>query len=249
MVMTLASPRIDFAFNKLFGVAENKELLIALINAVVSDAAQVTDIILLNPYNDEDYRAGRTPLVIASILDIKATDKNGSQYNIELQVAGQVHYNQRILEEYSRQYPEGLVKSNYFGKPKKIISINLLNFNSFNDSSNFHHVFKLLNVSSHRRDIEDLELHFIELSKCDDDLSHIKTTLERWVNFLKKASSYNHKTFPPILKEVPAIEKAFEKLRTLSFDDDEREIYDARVKWMRDEAGIIRTAEIRDSQR
>ena len=45
------SPRIDIAFKKIFGVEENKDLLISLINSIVSEEDQVSSVTLLNPYN------------------------------------------------------------------------------------------------------------------------------------------------------------------------------------------------------
>ena len=47
--MTLISPRVDIAFKKIFGVEENKDLLISLINSIVSAEDQVLDVTLLNP--------------------------------------------------------------------------------------------------------------------------------------------------------------------------------------------------------
>ena len=38
------SPRVDIAFKKIFGVEENKDLLISLINSVVSQQDQVADL-------------------------------------------------------------------------------------------------------------------------------------------------------------------------------------------------------------
>jgi hypothetical protein len=38
------NPRVDFAFKKLFGTEENKDLLISLINAIVSEPDQVADL-------------------------------------------------------------------------------------------------------------------------------------------------------------------------------------------------------------
>lgn len=45
------NPRVDIAFKKIFGIKENKDLLISLINSIVGKADQVTDVTLLNPYN------------------------------------------------------------------------------------------------------------------------------------------------------------------------------------------------------
>ena len=43
------NPRVDIAFKKLFGIEENKNLLISLINSTVGVEDQVVDIKSLNP--------------------------------------------------------------------------------------------------------------------------------------------------------------------------------------------------------
>ena len=48
-VMCKINPRVDFAFKKLFGSEENKDLLISLINAIVSEEEQVVEVELKNP--------------------------------------------------------------------------------------------------------------------------------------------------------------------------------------------------------
>jgi hypothetical protein len=45
--MSIVSRRVDIAFKKIFGVEENKDLLISLINSIVSEEDQVSDITLL----------------------------------------------------------------------------------------------------------------------------------------------------------------------------------------------------------
>ena len=65
--MEKISPRVDVAFKKIFGVEENKDLLISLINSIVGKEDQVLDITLLNPYNPQNFRQDKL-----SIIDIKA---------------------------------------------------------------------------------------------------------------------------------------------------------------------------------
>ncbi len=60
--------RVDIAFKKLFGVEENKDLLISLINSIVSKKDQVLDITLLNPYTSKDFYKQKL-----SVLDIVAS--------------------------------------------------------------------------------------------------------------------------------------------------------------------------------
>src|SRR3990167_11047012 len=189
------------------------------------------------PYNHKEHATDKL-----SILDIKATDKHGRQYNIEMQITDQVYYNQRALYYWSRFYTSQLKEGSSFSDLKKTISINVLNFNYFDEEPAYHNIFQLLHVDSHKNYFEDLELHFIELNKCDNDLSKVKTTLDRWVNFLKKAHNYDQQNFPSQLKTDPSINKAFQQLTKLSLDQDEREIYEARLKWLRDETAALQKA-------
>ena len=68
--MCRINPRVDFAFKKLFGSEENKDLLISLLNAILCEPEPIVDLELKNPYNLADYKAGKM-----SILDIKALDE------------------------------------------------------------------------------------------------------------------------------------------------------------------------------
>ena len=79
--MEKITPRVDIAFKKIFGVEENKDLLISLINSIVSDEDQILEATLLNPYNPKNFRNDKL-----SILDIKAKGDNGRRFNIEIQI-------------------------------------------------------------------------------------------------------------------------------------------------------------------
>ncbi|MCB1073711.1 MAG: PD-(D/E)XK nuclease family transposase, partial [Chlamydiia bacterium] len=61
------NPRVPLSFKKIFGTEGNKDLLISLINSIVGEEDQVVDIILLNPYNQKNFKNDKL-----SILDIKA---------------------------------------------------------------------------------------------------------------------------------------------------------------------------------
>ncbi len=88
--MEKISPRIDIAFKKIFGVEENKDLLISLINSIVSPADKVADVILLNPYNAKNFTKDKL-----SILDIKAQGLDGKKFNIEIQITDEADYDKR----------------------------------------------------------------------------------------------------------------------------------------------------------
>ena len=73
--MSRLNPRVDIAFKKIFGVEENKDLLISLVNSILTKKDQVKD--LTHPYNPQNFHNDKL-----SILDIKALD--AKLINIEM---------------------------------------------------------------------------------------------------------------------------------------------------------------------
>jgi predicted transposase/invertase (TIGR01784 family) len=101
--MEKISPRVDLAFKKIFGVEENKDLLISLINSIVGQDDQVEDITLLNPYNPKNFRQDKL-----SILDIKAKGIDVKRFNIEIQISDEADYDKRALYYWAKLYTEQL---------------------------------------------------------------------------------------------------------------------------------------------
>ncbi len=142
-MMQQLNPRVDFAFKKLFGSEENKAILIAFINAILPPEEQIAEVELLNPYN-QPARVGEK----LSILDIKAVDKQGRRYNIEMQVTDQVHYNQRALYYWAKFYSEQLLQGKPFSDLNTTISTHILNSHYFADPA-YHPALQLLTTRPH----------------------------------------------------------------------------------------------------
>ena len=234
--MCRLNPRVDFAFKKLFGSEENKDILISFINSIIDEEDQIEDLILKNPYNAKKFKDDKL-----SILDVKAVDQTGTWFNIEMQITDQEYYDKRALYYWSRLYTEQLESGVNYDQLEKTIVINLLNFNCL-EEDNYHNVYKLLNCDSQAELINHLEIHFIELDKYDKDLTDVRTTLDRWTDFLKKAHQYNKNKIPSQLSEIQSIEKAIKVLDTMYLNEDERDVYEARLKWLRDEEMALRKA-------
>ena len=105
------NPRVDIAFKKIFGVEENKDLLISLINAVMSAEDQVKEIELLNPYNIKDFKRDKL-----SVLDIKAKSVDGRRFNIEIQVTDEADYDKRALYYWAKLYAEQLKEGDDYSR-------------------------------------------------------------------------------------------------------------------------------------
>ena len=97
--MERISPRVDIAFKKIFGVEENTDLLISLINSIVGEEDQVEEVTLLNPYNAKNFKQDKL-----SILNIKAKGRDGKRYNIEIQISDEADYDKRALYYCAKLY-------------------------------------------------------------------------------------------------------------------------------------------------
>ncbi|MEM6338779.1 MAG: Rpn family recombination-promoting nuclease/putative transposase [Pseudomonadota bacterium] len=260
MVTTMINitPKVDIVFKKLFGVEENKDLLISLINSIVSEEDQVEDIKLLNPYNLQDY-----PIEKLSILDIKAKSKSGERYNIEIQIRDAKNYSKRALYNWAGLYKEQLKRGDGYEELKKAIGIHILNFVSIPGTDKYHNKFNMKNQDNEAVYFKEIELHTIELKKFAENktgqklsedeevnlfLGKIKTSLDRWVAFLSRCDLLESDKFPSSLKN-PELEKALSVLNVMSFDEKEREIYEGHLRWLRDEADAVLKAEEKGEKR
>ena len=154
--MTRISPKVDIAFKKIFGVEENKDLLISLINSIVSKEDQVSDVILLNPYNPQNFTRDKL-----SILDIKAQGLDGKRFNIEIQISDEADYDKRALYYWAKLYTEQLKSSQGYDKLCKAIGIHILNFISIPEVDKYHNIFHITEKESGEAYFKDLEFFLL----------------------------------------------------------------------------------------
>lgn len=241
--MCKLNPKVDFTFKKLFGSEENKSILIAFINSVISEENRVVNIELKNPYNISNYRKGKM-----TILDIKAVDKKGIWYDIEMQIVEQGFYDKRALYYWSKVYSNQIESGDDFDLLRKTIGINILDFNYLKEED-FHNVYKIYNQKSKEEFSDLFEMHFIELNKFKKDYSDVTTALDRWVSFLNKAYEIDKDKIPKELETDENIKKAIEKLDIMYLDKEEREIYENDLKALRIHRAEIKTAEKKAEKR
>jgi len=224
--MCYINPRVDFAFKKLFGSEENKDLLIALINAIVSEEDQVADLELRNPYNLVDYRAGKL-----SILDIKAYSRLGCWYNVEMQISEDLNFDKRAIYYWAKLVTEQLSEGMMFKQLLKTVSINILDFNFVPDPERFHNCYKIINTATGKDDyLHDMfELHYIELRKFKKGYSELTNALDRWSTFLTRAHELDKNRIPVELGGDSAIVKAIGAVDRM-FNEEERSVYQVRLQ-------------------
>lgn len=243
--MERISPRVDLAFKKIFGVEENKDLLISLINSIVGAEDQVSDVTLLNPYNPKNFKTDKL-----SILDIKATNQDGKRFNIEIQISDEADYDKRALYYWAKIYTEQLKVAEDYSKLSKAIGIHILNFTSIPEVKKYHNVFHITEKETGLLYFKDLELHTIELKKfsdnSDEELADIvlkvKNALDMWLAFLTRNDLLIADSLPKELNDAN-LKKAINVLSVMNFTPEEREAYEDHLKWLRIEANTLKKYE------
>ena len=243
--MQKITPRVDIAFKKIFGVEENKDLLILLINSIVSPEDQISTVTLLNPYNAKNFKKDKL-----SILDIKAESADGKKFNIEIQIADEADYNKRALYYWAKLYTAQLQEADDYGKLAKAIGIHILNFTSIPESDKYHNVFHITEKDKGIKYFKDLELHTIELKKFTDSVSNeiadvvakMKTGLDIWVAFLTKYNLFDKDHLPKNLENT-GLKKALNVLEVMNFSEEEREGYENHLKWLQIQTNTIKNYE------
>ncbi|HQS83539.1 MAG: hypothetical protein B7Y25_05905 [Alphaproteobacteria bacterium 16-39-46] len=243
--MDKITPRVDIAFKKIFGVEENKDLLISLINSIVGEEDQVNEVTLLNPYNPKNFKKDKL-----SILDIKAKGEDGKRFNIEIQISDEADYDKRALYYWAKLYTDQLKVAEDYSSLSKAIGIHILNFTSIPSVKKYHNVFHVKEKESGIPYFKDLELHTIELKKFSEDsreelsdiVAKVKNALDMWVAFLTRHDLLNKDHLPPELDNED-LKKALTVLDVMNFGEEEREIYEGHLKWLRVEANTLKKSE------
>ena len=238
VTMCKLNPKIDLVFKKIFGTEHNKNILKSLINSILPQNEQVVELTIKNPYNEADFVGDKL-----SIVDIKATDENGKYYDIEIQIKEQKYYGKRAIFYHSEIYGNQLGEGDTYDKLRKTIIISILDFDYFlNDKRHFRRCcYKDFETGELYLELDYADLYFIELHKFKNDLKNIKTTLDRWITFLNKATEYEKDTLPSELNE-PEIIQAFDIIEAMNLNTKEREYYEAEKKVMRDRDAQLLTA-------
>lgn len=242
--MFKVNPRVDLAFKKIFGVEENKDLLISLVNSIISEKDRILEVTLLNPYNPKNFKTDKL-----SILDIKAKSESGKRYNIEIQVTDEADYDKRALYYWAKMYTEQLKEVADYSELNKTIGIHILNFTSITDTNEYHNAFQLKEIKNGLVYFKDIELHTIELNKfaknpkeeLSDVVKKVKNALDIWLAFLTRNDLLNKDNLPKELDNKD-LKKALTVLEIMNFSEEERNAYEDRLKWLRIEANTLKKA-------
>jgi len=240
--LKFADPKNDLAFKKIFGNEKHKNILISFLNAVLDFTGdkEIVDVELVNPY-----QVPKIPELKETILDIKAKNKSGESFIVEMQKKDVGDFTKRSLYYTSKAYVTQLDKGKDYSKLKKVYFIGILNFNIF-ENKNYISRHLIINQETSTQDLKDFEFTFIELPKFDKKLNELNSVLDKWIYFIKNAE--NLEMIPKEFKNQE-FKEAFEIAKQTAWNKDELEVYEYIALKEADEINALRTAEKKGLQK
>ncbi|MEQ9356649.1 Rpn family recombination-promoting nuclease/putative transposase [Coleofasciculus chthonoplastes] len=242
--MRFISPKVDYAFKKIFGSEQSKEILISFLNAIVYDGDQVIkDLTIVNPYNP-----GQTLSLKDTYLDVKAVLADRSIVVIEMQIASMAAFNKRVAYNLAKAYANQLVKGEDYPRLNPAMAVTITDFILFQETEDVINKF-VFQEKEKKFEIlnQELQLIFLELPKFKKTLSELKSLTDKWIYFLREAAMLED--IPESLGEVSEIKWALNLASQANMTVEELDIVDRRGMMLQDEKGRIIYAEQKGEQK
>jgi predicted transposase/invertase (TIGR01784 family) len=240
--MIFINPKIDFAFKKIFGSEDSKDILISFLNALIYEAQPVIQSIeILDPYVAPKIRG-----IKDTYLDIKAKiidSETGEERSviIEMQVLNIQGFEKRILYNAAKSYSIQLKKGQGYELLNPVIALTITDFVMFADLPNVTSRF-VLKEKDFLIDypIYDIELIFVELPKFKKNLADLETIIDKWLFFLNNARKLQD--VPSTMDNIPELKKAFYIANQANLNLDELAEQEKSEIFIQDQRGAITKA-------
>ena len=219
----LMSPKVDYCFKELLVYSEiRKGFIAAILNKDPEEIAETTLMPTILSKDTEDGKYG--------ILDVRVRMKNGSQMDLEMQVAPFEFWNNWVIFYLSKMYAEQVKEGDKYKNLKPCIQVSILNFNLFHEDRTCFREIAFCDLTTKQKYTDLLEIYVLELKKLPPEQKE-EPLIIKWMRFLAAES---REDFEKMAGEDNYINEAYEVLQKLSADERKRLEYEARQKAIRD---------------
>ena len=232
--MIFINPKTDYAFKKIFGSSQSKEILISFLNALIYEGnSTIEDLEIINPNLPPKLEGLKD-----TYLDVKATLSDGTLVIIEMQVLNVQSFGKRVLYNAAKTYAFQLEAAQGYRLLKPVIALTITDFEMFPDSEQLVSRFVFKEVDKNFVYPENhLDLVFVELPKFTKELGQLETLADKWIYFMKNATSLT--SIPETMDSIPEIHEAFNIANQASLSREEVEDLDRREQFIYDQQGAI----------
>ena len=228
--------RNDYAFKRVFGTEENKDVLQDLLECILDIPPD--DIAGLELLDKEFHKELLSEKL--GILDIKLRLKDGTFVDIEIQNNWYFDFPERTLYYWSKMYNEGIKQGQDYTKLPKCITINLVG-KGFNKNKRLHNKYLVLEQDTKEPLVSKLEIHILNLEKArllkEGQYKNSKT--KRLLNWLKFIETDDWEVRNMLAQESQMMRKANDTITIMEMSPKDKWLYDSRMKYEHDRASCI----------
>jgi len=243
---TFADPKTDFAFKRIFGSEEHKDVLVAFLNNMLDldEPRRIVTVELLPPEQ-------RPPIaeLKLSIVDVKCTDAHGVTYVVEMQVLQVEGFEKRVVYNVAKAYVNQIGRGGGYPSLNDVVGITICDFELWPDTDARRvpmlSRWRMTEQQTGAKELGQIQLVFLELPKYDVSRPP-QTMVEKWAYFFREADSLV--VVPEVLAEHPFID-ALDAARTAAFTASEWDAYILAGIAIQNERGALSVAEKRGEQR
>ncbi|MEG4484045.1 Rpn family recombination-promoting nuclease/putative transposase [Microcoleus sp. D2_18a_B4] len=232
--MIFINPKTDYAFKKIFGSSESKEILISFLNALIYEGnPTIQELEIINQNLPRQLESLKD-----TYLDVTAKLDDGTLVIIEILVLNVQYSGNRVLYNAATTYAFQLQRGEGYRMLKPLIALTITDFEMFRNSPNLISRFVYKEVKSNLNYPEDaMNLVFIELPKFHKEASQLETLTDKWIYFMKYARILSE--VPETIDSVPEIHKAFDLANQARLSREEVEVLERREQFIHDQQGVI----------
>ncbi|WP_226590301.1 Rpn family recombination-promoting nuclease/putative transposase [Microseira wollei] len=232
--MMFINPKTDYAFKKIFGSSESKDILISFLNAMIYEGnPTIEDLEIINP--------NLPPRIVGlkdTYLDVKAKLKDGTLVIIEMQVLNVQSFGKQVLYNAAKTYAFQLQAGEGYRMLKPVIALTIADFEMFEDSDRLISRFVYKEESTNLKYSDnEIDLVFVELPKFTKQEHQLETLTDKWIYFIKYARSLT--SVPETIDQIPEIHRAFEIANQANLTREELEDLERREMFIYDQQGAI----------
>ena len=224
--------RNDYAFKKVFGTEENKDVLQDLLECILDIPPEnIAGLELLDKEFHKDSINDKT-----GVLDVKLRLKNNTIIDVEIQNRWNSEFVQRTIFYWAKMYTENLKTGEVYTKLPKCITINIVG-EGFDLNNLLHSEYNVVEKHLNERLSDELEIHFLNLAKVKDDenieQNEKKKKLYNWLRFIE---TDDEEVRNMLAQESPIMAKANATINIMEMSPKEKWLYENRMKYEHDKA-------------
>ena len=212
-------PKIDLVFKRIFG--EHPDILKSFLNAILPLPEDGLIVELTYLANEQ---VPVIPEFKHTITDVKCKDAKGRIFIVEMQIQWTSSFMQRLLYGASTAYVRQLNRSEAYHLLRPVYGLGIVNDIFEKETDHWYHHYQFIHTERREKNLEDIQLLFIELPKFTPKTFTEKRLQALWLRFMSEVGE-DIKEIPAELLEVTEIKQALALAEEAAYSPGELECY------------------------